>query len=268
MGMLRLTEDEKENSFRQAMYRAIKKEIADGIEREQQAKDWRGKQQKRSERQERSSESKARLRDAKEHLNRGLTAMDSCHTIFFELFTYSEHFARSLQFELEEKLVEVLREKIKNNLGPDLQKLLLDSPKQIINPPTLSGLAKSIIESMINASVHEDPEVFLPGILHFVELKADSTIDASPLRFSSGLKDNVVAQDQFNEALKKWLDAQNYEKNRSGQVVDKATKAVLTPDAFAMLRDDPTHGLTAHLKKEWQVEDIVQERAPAPSPGA
>lgn len=243
---MQLTKEEIEGSFRQAMFNAIKKEIAAGFAREEQEKKMRQANEDYGDRKNRYQESKQRFEKATEHMQGGLTAMDSCHTIFFEIFNQSKFLAEKLQFELEEE--------IRHKWGGSI--------------PKVGDLAKSIIETMIKKSAQEDPNVFLPGILHFVELRKDSTIDASPLRFSSGLKDNKVANDHFNDALKKWLDGQGYGENRNGQVVNKTTKAVLTPDAFAKLRDDPTNGLTAHLKKQWQVEDIVQERAPAPSPGA
>jgi len=260
-----LTDKEKEDSFRQAMFNVIKNKIAEEVRIAEAEKNLRDKQQRRSGRQQMSMESKEKLKNAKEHLNRGLTAMDSCHTIFFELFHYSEHLAKALQFELEEAILEIIRDNTEKIFGADSTITKLSN--QIINPPKISGLAKMIIESSLTKlkQIGEDPDLFLPGILHFVELTKDSKISETPLRFSSGLGRSEEANKLFNDEFRAWLSLKGFEEDRTTkQVVDKNTGAVLTPDAFEKLRDDPTNGLTAHLKKQWEkVDNIVQERPPA-----
>lgn len=267
---MQLTKDELDNAFQTAMFNAIKKEIKAGREREEVALKQRRANEAANDRYQNYLENVQKYEEARKHMQRGLSAMDSCHTIFFDIFELSKHLAERLQFELEEEI----------------------RHKWDFNVPKIPELAKKIIHAMIEKSAQDDPNVFLPGILHFVELTKESELDKNSLRFTYNLKfddgSKVNPQDpayakfltllqerdawlaeansNFNKELKEWLNTQGYRVDPADKKVKNAAGVVLTPDAFAKLRDDPTKGLTAHLKKQWKVEDIKQEKEPSPSP--
>jgi len=214
-------------------------------------KDRRKEHHKQIVRKEQYKKDKDKYDHLSSEMKRTLTAMDSLSTILFAIGSQAEALKKVMQYRIEEKL--------KDTTG---SKNGLNVRKHIMSISNM--LFKQIVQAAKDSLT--DPDVYLPQVIHYVELDENSKIKKAPLRFDSDIFVTQAQEDLFNVDFRKWLLKNGYEENKTGQVVNVQTQAVIKKEAFEALRDDPANGLTRYLKDEWKMENVKQEKARVEAP--
>ena len=187
-----------------------------------------------------------------------ITTFDSLLTILFAISAQAKVLCDVAKYRIEAEIKEKVTKVIGSNYGQHginvrehLTHLGSDLFKQIVQ-----GVKDNVT----------DPDVFMPGIIHFIELDKDSKLKIAPLKFNSSIVVSPKQNDIFNKDFKIWLDQNGYKEDpKSGQVINKKTGDVIDKKTFEELRDGP-NGLTRYLQKQWKMKNVLQERARVDAP--
>lgn len=215
---------------------------------------------------EKYRKSQDKLTHLTDEMKRTLTAMDSLATILFAIGSQAEALKEVMQYRIEENL----KDKIGSLDGVTKNGINVRKHISTISNALFKRIVQAVKDNMT------DPDVYLPGVIHFVELDEESKVKDAPLRFDS----NIFVTDEqnkiFNADFKKWLNKNGYDYKETpnpdpskppikGPVTD-AKGVPIKKETFEALRDDPVHGLTRYLKDEWKMKNVKQEKARAEAP--
>lgn len=254
--------------MQQSLFDTVTKANRAQREKEEQAEAGRRKQLESAKRDRRYSNRSdknpgtlQRFEQLSYEMKRTLSAMDSLATILFAIGAQAEALKDVMQYQIEKSL--------ESKFGPDG----INVRKHIVSFSSI--LFKKLVQAVTDNMT--DPDVYLPGVIHYVELDGNSKVKDEPLRFDSKI---FVTPDQnkiFNASFKNWLNKNGYDYDEKpnpdqnkpsirGPVKDIKTGAIIDKKTFEALRDDPVHGLTRYLKDEWKMQNIKQEKARVDAP--
>lgn len=245
--------------MQQEAFNVVVKTIEDQRLREEQEASKQANQRIDTRQDHEDRERRHHLADLSRNLKSSCKGYDTLHTILFEIDAYYNEYARVL---LNDVSRELKRKGININL--DVSGIhYMDKLK--------SGVEyfRKGVRTIKDKVTDPDPDIFLPGLIHFVELGKDSTLLKEPLRFTSSVELSPEQHKLFNESLSNWLNERGYtvDLNNPNDKVKDANGVVLAPEKFIELRDDAVTGLTEYLKNDWKMQvELKKADDPRPAP--
>ena len=236
----------QKTKMQQEAFDVVVKAIEDQRQREELDASKQADQRIDTRQSKEDQERRRYLAELDTQMKKACKGYDTLNTILFEIDAYYNQYARVL---LNDVSRELKRKGININL--DLAGVhYMDKVK--------SGIEyfRKGVRTIKDKVVEPDPDIFLPGLIHFVELGKDSTLVKEPLRFTSSVDLSPEQHKLFNESLSNWLSQHGYnvDLNNPNDKVKDANGVVLAPEKFIELRDHPVTGLTEYLKNDWKMQ--------------